>query len=175
VFARSKAVEFKSNVAGGRSIPNGRVPLRQLTLVNSGNRPEQTPRESSSPAASPFSPAEMRHSFAIWALKRPGAFRRRPYVYHCLRCKWTFRVDGSIIALDTNGNPLRGAEAARRAVTFALGPCPVFNYLTPYPRTTHSLPRLNILQGRLAALAAAMRSALKRSVLQGDRAPRAQS
>jgi hypothetical protein len=152
-------VELKSHLDGERWILS--VALRRLTLADSRSRPEGL-RGSSSAPASPFSPKEMRHSFAIWALKKPGAFTRRPYLYYCLRCKWTFRVDRSIIPLDEHSNPIQGAESAKRAATFAEGPCPVFNYLTSAPRMADPLPGLNSLRGGLSALAAAMNCALKR-------------
>src|SRR5260370_42469193 len=57
----------------------------------------------------PFSPEEMKHDFAIRALKKPGFFARRPYIYLCVRCQQIFLVNehrGSIVAIDRNRNPL---------------------------------------------------------------------
>jgi hypothetical protein len=76
-----------------------------------------------------FAPREARHSFAIETLPKPGGFRSHPYLYTCVRCKWSFRVNdrpGSIITLDDAGHPLPEPECTRRAVTFAGGPCPAF-------------------------------------------------
>jgi hypothetical protein len=64
--------------------------------------------------------------------------------------------------LDENSNLIQGAEAAKRAITFGEGPCPVFHYPTSARRMTDPLSSLNSLLGRLSALAAAMKCALKR-------------
>ena len=74
-----------------------------------------------------FSAKEMRHLFHIETLPKSGIFRRQPYLYHCIRCKWRFRVNdtkGSIVALAPDGSTLEGAEAEERIRTFAHGPCP---------------------------------------------------
>ena len=76
-----------------------------------------------------FSPHETRHSFAIEGLPKPGASKSQPYLYTCVSCKWSFRVNdrsGSIVTLDDAGHPLAEPESARRAATFANGPCPAF-------------------------------------------------
>ena len=44
-------------------------------------------------SAKPFSPEEMKHNFAIRALKKPGFFARRPYIYLCVRCQQIFLVN----------------------------------------------------------------------------------
>jgi hypothetical protein len=85
---------------------------------------------------------EKRHSFAIETLPKPGRFASRPYLYMCVRCKWTFRVNdapGSIVAIDLNGQPLPEPENSPRAATFAVGPCPALKTITarksiPMPR-----------------------------------------
>ena len=92
-----------------------------------------------------FSAAEMRHFFAIRALDEPGYFKRRPYLYYCIRCKWMFRVNdfrNSIIALDKQGEKLPKAEANRRAATFAAGPCPAFGNFS----AQSSGPKTQLLQ-----------------------------
>ncbi len=69
----------------------------------------------------------MRHTFAIRAFEKPGLFKPRPYLYYCIRCKWTFRVNdrrGSVIAVDKAEQPVPAAENAKRIATFAEGPCP---------------------------------------------------
>jgi hypothetical protein len=87
-------------------------------------------------------PAEqqiMRHSFAIKVLDRlPGLFQPHRYLYYCARCKWAFLVNdgarGVLTAIDSNGLAIDGDEAARRAATFALGPCPSLQILRLVPR-----------------------------------------
>jgi len=74
----------------------------------------------------------MRHNFAIKALEKPGLFKPRPYLYYCIRCKWTFRVNdrrGSVVAVDNAGQPLPAGENAKRVATFAEGPCPTLRQL----------------------------------------------
>lgn len=76
-----------------------------------------------------FTPREARHSFAIEALPKSGILKSRPYLYTCVRCKWSFRVNdraGSIITLDDAGRPLPEPESSRRSATFAGGPCSAF-------------------------------------------------
>ena len=77
-------------------------------------------------------PKEMRHNFAIKALEKPGLFKPRPYLYYCIRCKWTFRVNdrrGSVIAVDKAEQPVPAAENAKRIATFAEGPCPTLSQI----------------------------------------------
>jgi hypothetical protein len=73
---------------------------------------------------------ERRHSYAIEALPRSeNVTSSRPYLYMCVRCKWTFRVadrPGSIISIDQTGEPLAEPENSHRAATFSVGPCPAF-------------------------------------------------
>lgn len=79
-----------------------------------------------------FALHETRHNFVIESLSKPGAFRSRPYLYTCMRCKWVFRVNdspGMIIAVGERGQPLPEPERRRRAATFAQGPCPAFDHL----------------------------------------------
>jgi len=76
-----------------------------------------------------FTSDETRHHFAIEALDKSGPFRRQPYLYMCVRCKWMFRINdtrGSVIALDGLGRQLQEPENAKRVVTFHRGPCPAF-------------------------------------------------
>src|ERR1700719_2859812 len=88
-------------------------------------------------SAKPFSPEEMKHNFAIRALKKPGFFARRPYVYLCGRCQQIFLVNerrGSIVAIDRNRNPLPEPENSRQVKTFAEGPCPSFRFASKFSR-----------------------------------------
>lgn len=104
----------------------------------------------------PLALPERRHSFAIEALPRSEKSTSRPYLYMCVLCKWTFRVNdhaGSIISIDQTGGPLAEPKNSRRAATFGIGPCPVFKDpldrkrtieippLSWFARTKHSLTR----------------------------------
>jgi hypothetical protein len=81
---------------------------------------------------------DLRHNFVIRALQKPGIFRPRPYLYICVRCRYTFLVNerrGSIAALDRKGQTISEPENSRRSVTFAEGPCPAFKTaIRPYTR-----------------------------------------
>ena len=92
---------------------------------------------------------EQRHSFAIESLPKDPKSKSRPYLYMCVRCKWTFRVNdrpGSIVTIDQNGSPLSEPENSRRIATFAVGPCPALKILAG--RQTVHIPR----PGRLARI-----------------------
>ena len=85
----------------------------------------------------PFSREEMKHNFAIRALKKPGFFAPRPYIYLCVRCQQIFLVNqrrGSVVAIDRNRNPLPEPENSRQVETFAEGPCPSFRFAAKFPR-----------------------------------------
>jgi hypothetical protein len=108
----------------------------------------------------PFSPEEMKHNFAIRALKRPGFFARRPYIYLCVRCQQIFLINehrGSVVAVDRNRNPLPEPENSRQVQTFAEGPCPSFKFASKFPRprqpaTTVKLSTLKLGLLRILAL-----------------------
>jgi hypothetical protein len=88
-------------------------------------------------SAKPFSPEEMKHNFAIRALKKPGFFARRPYIYLCVRCQQIFLVNerrGSVVAIDRNRNSLPEPENSGQVRTFAEGPCPSFRFASKFPR-----------------------------------------
>lgn len=107
-----------------------------------------------------FSPAEMRHSFAIWPEQEAVTSKRRLRRYYCLRCKWTFSVDdstGSVAPLDQQGQPIHGPEASARLATFGYGPCPVFDGLYPHQRVTQKVGSIESYRGRLASLIASWR------------------
>jgi hypothetical protein len=91
-----------------------------------------------------LAPKERRHSFAIEALPNAEKSTSRPYLYMCVRCKWTFRVNdwpGSIVSIDQTGAPLEEPENSRRAATFSVGPCPAFK--SPFlSKRTIEIPRL---------------------------------
>jgi hypothetical protein len=86
---------------------------------------------------------ERRHSFAIEALPKGEGSKSPPYLYMCVRCKWTFRVNdrpGSIFSIDQTGQPLAEPENSQRAATFAVGPCPALKGLIR--RQTVEIPSL---------------------------------
>jgi hypothetical protein len=75
------------------------------------------------------------HLFAIKVLdKLPGLFKPRRYLYHCVRCKWSFVVNdgrrGALRPIPENGTPLTREEVVARAETFAAGPCPAMRAVT---------------------------------------------
>ena len=79
-----------------------------------------------------ITPENLRHNYAIKALEKPGLFKPRPYVYICVRCRYSFIVNespGSILAIDRSGLPLPDPENSRRIETFAEGPCPAFRIM----------------------------------------------
>jgi hypothetical protein len=85
---------------------------------------------------------ERRHSYAIEVLPKSEKATSRPYLYMCVRCKWTFRVadrPGSIISIDPTGEPLAEPENSRRAATFSVGPCPAFQDPL-FPKRTVEIP-----------------------------------
>ncbi len=105
-----------------------------------------------------FSPSNLRHNFVVKPLQKPGIFKPWPYIYMCLRCRYTFLVSerrGSIVALDRQGRPIPEPENSRRLATFTQGPCPAFK-VAPRgsPRQTASLAkrRRHSLSGIFALL-----------------------
>ena len=68
--------------------------------------------------------ASHKHNFAIIPSKHRGDHSSD---YHCVRCKWTFRVNRRqdyVLAIDRDGHALPARENARRGATFFYGPCP---------------------------------------------------
>ena len=151
-------------------------PLDPYTLINvPSESPEASPRSKRVPSSATngnsrrtrqrpaFTSDETRHHFAIEALDKSGPFRRQPYLYMCVRCKWMFRINdtrGSVIALDGLGRELHEPENAKRVVTFHRGPCPAFpvveysvveteresafaGYLSRFVKAVHSLTQLS--------------------------------
>jgi hypothetical protein len=105
-----------------------------------------------------FSAAEMRHSFAIWALKEHPDSGRRQHLYYCLRCKWSFSVDdrrGSVTPLTSEGTPVEGPSAAARLATFGLGPCPVFATLVAGSRLTQVVTPVDTVRRIISTLVSA--------------------
>lgn len=145
-------MEVKPQVIAPRAAVS--KPFHGLTLVRS-HKPEIS-ESNARPNSALFSPREMRHEFAIGAPKT-AADSRRLRLYHCIRCKQSFRVDdrwGSVAPLDQNGNLLQGREALERLATFGQGPCPAFGRLVEAPRLTRPLAPGATFRGRLVALIA---------------------
>jgi hypothetical protein len=68
----------------------------------------------------------LRHQFVIGPLCESDLCPGKARLYYCYRCKWTFLVCGSKVAvLDEYGKPIIGEESLRRFHTFEEGPCPV--------------------------------------------------
>jgi hypothetical protein len=104
-----------------------------------GTSTARKPPKNSAPALQ-----ERRHSYAIEALPKSEKGTSRPYLYMCVRCKWTFRVadwPGSIISIDQTGEPLAEPENSRRAATFGVGPCPAFKD-SLFPKRPAKIPAL---------------------------------
>jgi len=110
--------------------PDKVTPFQRLALVKSSD-------VEFSPAApglggTAFTPAEMRHNFAIWALRKHPPGGRAAHIYYCVRCKQALRVEDrstSVTPLDQHGDVLHGSEAAKRLDAFSQGPCPAFSGL----------------------------------------------
>ena len=156
-------MEPKSYAIAPRADVSGNERIRGLRLIKP--REPQCSQRKTRARVPVFSPAEMRHSFAIWSLDKEAASGRRLHLYYCLRCKWSFSVDdrrGSVAPLDLNGNPIQGAEAAERLATFGLGPCPVFNHLGQ--RLTQEITLVETLRTRVAALILPISAAIERLI-----------
>jgi hypothetical protein len=102
-----------------------------------------------------FTPAEMRHNFAIWAAKQELSTGREAHLYYCIRCKQAFSADDrsrSVTPLDPQGNPIQGSEAVKRLATFGQGPCPAFSGLRAGPRSTRKVRPIRGTRGRFTKL-----------------------
>jgi hypothetical protein len=68
----------------------------------------------------------LRHDFAIGPQRHSDLFERPARVYYCVRCKFTFLVCGSKVAvLNEDEVPITGEDSLRGFNTFGEGPCPV--------------------------------------------------
>ena len=65
------------------------------------------------------------HLFAIQRMRTGTTLHPYNYCYYCVRCRWTFQVDGrgGVVAVDDKNRPLEGEIAAYRVKTFPKGPC----------------------------------------------------
>jgi hypothetical protein len=97
----------------------------------------------------------MKHNFAIRALKKPGFFARRPYIYLCVRCQQIFLVNerrGSIVAIDRHRNPLPEPENSRQVEAFAEGPCPSFKFASRSRRQSRPATTVKLSVFKLSLL-----------------------
>ena len=112
------------------------------------------------------------HNFSVKTLDRlPGLLGARRYLYHCIRCKWSFMVNdgqrGTVTALDGEGGRLDGLESSRRLATFSDGPCPALQSLnghaTPDDRA-FSRPTLRMAHSRTGDTVRQFDQALRRAI-----------
>jgi hypothetical protein len=72
----------------------------------------------------------MQHEFVIGPLCDSELFGRKARLYYCSRCKWSFLVCGSKVAvLDEGGNRLARDDSFRRFDALEESPCPVLEAL----------------------------------------------
>ena len=151
-----QAVELNSETGEPpRIVPDKVVQRHELALVSSG-KVEFSPA-SLGPGLATFTAAEMRHNFAIWAVKNDADSRSQRQLYYCIRCKQNFSIDdtsGSVTPLDSRGYTLQGSEAKSRLDTFASGPCAAFSKLTR-PRFTSKIIPIRSARRRLTYLTSA--------------------
>jgi hypothetical protein len=123
---------WSGTFALGMMMPFAKVgfPLPMPSLSNDYRKPDRgTSAQNVESSTGGFSTADQKHSFVIKALQKAGILKPRPYIYICLRCKYTFLVNerrGSIVALDRKAQPIPEPENSRRLATFVQGPCPAF-------------------------------------------------
>jgi len=68
----------------------------------------------------------LKHDFVIGTQRHSDLSGRAARLYYCIRCKWSFLVCGSKVAvLNEDERPIVGEESLRRFNTFEEGPCPV--------------------------------------------------
>ena len=73
-----------------------------------------------------FTTTRLRHDFVIGPQRHSDLFGRAARLYYCVRCKSSFLVCGSKVAvLNEDEVPITGEESLRRFNTFGEGPCPV--------------------------------------------------
>jgi hypothetical protein len=165
-------VDLNGEIGESRIGPDRIVQRHKLALVSSGKVEFSPPSLGTGRAI--FTAAEMRHNFAIWAVKNNLDTRPQRHLYYCIRCKQAFSVDDSadsVTPLDSHGNTLHGDEAIKRLDTFSCGPCPAFNGLGA--RRTSKIIPIPIARGRLTDLTMAGRRARKAVVARWHRLPTA--
>lgn len=68
----------------------------------------------------------LRHDFVIGPQRHSDLFGQAARLYYCVRCKSSFLVCGSKVAvLNEDQVPITGEESLRRFNAFGEGPCPV--------------------------------------------------
>jgi hypothetical protein len=73
----------------------------------------------------------LRHDFVIGPQRHSDLFGRPARLYYCVRCKFSFLVCGSKVAvLDEDELPITGEESLRGFDTFGEGPCPVLEVVS---------------------------------------------
>jgi hypothetical protein len=97
--------------------------------------PSEEIRRRSAIPMKPTMQMKMPHLYAIKVLdKLPGLFKPRRYLYHCVRCKWSFVVNdgrrGALRPISEDGTPFTREEVVARGSTFAAGPCPAMRRMT---------------------------------------------
>jgi len=76
--------------------------------------------------ANPKRAARLTHDLLVGPRRHSELFGRPARLYHCARCKWSFEVCGSAVAiLDEDGSPVLGEENLRRFNTLAGSASPV--------------------------------------------------
>jgi hypothetical protein len=161
-------VERNGQGAARRTALDRMVRSRSLAPVKS-SKVEFSPARA---AAAMFTPAEMRHNFAIWASETNAASAYQQHIYYCIRSKEAFSVadrSGSIMPLDLHGDPIQGTEAAKRLATFSRGPCPAFSGLIAGQRLTPKVIPNRAVRGRFTSLMLAGRRTWKAIVGQWHR------
>src|SRR5262249_24515323 len=121
-YTNMPAVELNNQTSVPQIGPERIVQRHRLALVSSG-KVEFSPARSGTGRVM-FTATEMRHNFAIWAVKNNADARQQRHLYYCIRCKQAFSVDdrsGSVTPLDSQGNTLPGSEAIRKLDTFSSG------------------------------------------------------
>jgi hypothetical protein len=164
-------VELNNQTGAPRVGPERILQRHNLALVSAG-KVEFSPAKFG--AGRPvFTPAEMRHNFAIWAVKNNADTRRQHHLYYCIRCKQAFSVkdsSGTVSPLDSQGNALQGSEAIKRLGTFSYGPCAAFNGPMGARLTSKIIP-IHSARGRLTYLASAGRRAWRALMAHWHRLP----
>jgi hypothetical protein len=169
-YTEMQAVELNSQT-GARVGPDRVVRRHKSALVSSGDVEFSPARFEAGRAI--FTAAEMRHVFAIWAVKNTSDISRQRHLFYCIRCKQAYIVDdrgGSVTPLDSQGNTLQGSEAIRRLNTFSSGPCAAFGGLTG-PRFASKIIPIHTARERLTYLTSAGRRAWKALMAHWHRLP----
>jgi hypothetical protein len=168
-------MELKNQTVVARVGPERMVQRHNLALVSAG-KVEFSPTRfgaARATAQTMFTSAEMRHNFAIWAVKNNADKRGHHHLYYCIRCKQAFSVNdssGAVSLLDSQRNALQGSEAIKRLGTFRCGPCAAFTGFMGVGLTSKIIP-IHSARGRLTYLAAAGRRAWRALMAHWRRLP----